>query len=807
MAEEVEITNVGGDAGVASEATLRLLLKAFDNLAKGQGTDARKAKEAATKYHEELKNGIKIIKDETEARKENTEALEDATSKISAFARSTVGLLISGIGSIIGGVFNLGQELVLGGDRISDFARHIPIVGEYLAVLTQALDQTIDNFRSMTGSGIDFGGSLFNLRYQATQSGLSFETFTNVLRNNSESLALFAGSATAGARIFTQVSGIIQGKFGPQFSALGLTMEETAEYTADYLDLQRRLGRTQRMDQQQLAEGTRNYILMIDRLAKITGKRREQVEAELEQQRTDVVFAAFLSGLEDSVRQNVQEAMVGAPAELQQGLKDIFSSGGNLITSEAQDVAKAVSVAGGNITELQSIVQDISSGVKSEEALFEYINRLGAGITDQRRDELIKLQQSGEEYARMALALIGYQEANKGAAEANQEQIEAINRGSDALLDFERRITQFRNLIVGRLIESGAFQMFETAANDLINFLTGPQGLELLQYAIDGIASFFQNFITDVRQVGFKQALLNLVPDISAAISSIMSTVGANLISAVTAWWDDQSGFTKAMIIGATALFALGGPVAGAFTAGIAAMFASRAMIGAIGAALGAALSLPVLTAILALWPTAAGDGTITGPIDEQLEREGYDPGSPEWHAERERRIAEKNESMVTSAEDMANEYLNGLSAKIAAEQDKINRSLAGENVYWGREWKGREESEAEIRRLQDEFNRYQEQLEEARRMQQQQEQESASEPSTVTAPEVEKSVADLTSTVQQTTEAATQATTSSMQELNNTMVEVLAELRRLRIIDEKIEKNTSAIGGNIANGRASAIR
>ena len=38
-----------------------------------------------------------------------------------------------------------------------------------------------------------------------------------------------------------------------QFSKLGMTMEETAEYTADYLELQTRLGRSQRMTDAQLS--------------------------------------------------------------------------------------------------------------------------------------------------------------------------------------------------------------------------------------------------------------------------------------------------------------------------------------------------------------------------------------------------------------------------------------------------------------------------------------------------------------------------------------------------------------------------
>jgi hypothetical protein len=539
LADEVEITNVGGDNGVASEATLLLLLNSFDKLAKGQGTEARKAKEAAKKYHEEMKNGIKVIKDESEAREENTDALEDNTRSLNMF-RSTLGVLVTGISGLIGGVSNFAEELAFGRDRISDFAQHVPFVGEQLSILTRFIDEAVDSFRDLASVGVDFGGSLFEIKRFAAQAGLSLDTFVSTIQGNSENLARFSGSARTGAMSFSQVSRIIQKDFGQGLSALGLTMEETAEYTADYLDLQTRLGRTDRLNQRQLAEGTNNYIMMLDRLSKLTGKRRDQVEAELEAQRMDAAFASYLSTLDDETRENVQEALVAVPENLQSGLRDMFASGGNLVSQEAQDLAVAVGQAGGNIGEFQNIIRGIDAGRLDESDLLEFLERTGDGISEERAKQLRVLSQAGDERARAALSLIQIGDLSEGVAKVSQEQQDAIERGNIALLDFERRLQQLRSVLVDKLIQSGVFSTLETSMSTLIDMLTGPKGSAALMNAIDSVVTFFEGFIQDIQTMGFWNTIKNTLVE---GFSSLMQEAKLFLFGGVR---DNTQGLERA---------------------------------------------------------------------------------------------------------------------------------------------------------------------------------------------------------------------------------------------------------------------
>ena len=73
------------------------------------------------------------------------------------------------------------------------------------------------------------------------------EAFNPISSFNAPQLALLGGNAPTGARMFARVSGEVQKNPSLHPSRLGLTMEETAEMTADYMKIPTRLGRAQRM--------------------------------------------------------------------------------------------------------------------------------------------------------------------------------------------------------------------------------------------------------------------------------------------------------------------------------------------------------------------------------------------------------------------------------------------------------------------------------------------------------------------------------------------------------------------------------
>jgi len=292
--QTVEIENVGGD-GVASEATLLLLVKAMEKLAKGQGTDAKKAKDAVEKYHKEMKSGVKVINDNRKALEENTDAVEEATDATSRLGKGLLGLAVSGISALAGGIVGLGKELAFGGNQLSDFTRHIPVVGNLLGPFAAMLDNSVESFRSLSASGASFNNSITQMRYAAATTELSLDEFQSFVSNNAQSLRLLGGTVTEGVNRFTSINRALKQNTALYDNLLnmGFTVQEINDGLADYTSLQSRLGFLEGQSANQLAAGTANYLKDLDALAKITGRQRDEIAQSMEQNAADASFRAI----------------------------------------------------------------------------------------------------------------------------------------------------------------------------------------------------------------------------------------------------------------------------------------------------------------------------------------------------------------------------------------------------------------------------------------------------------------------------------------------------------------------------------
>jgi len=517
MADPVKGT-IGEDEVVlnnaATETTLAELVKAVDRLSKISSGDASKRREAL----EELANKSKEAGDQVE---DMGKKAEDAGNRL------TRGL--GHLGNALGG---LTEEFLTGSMRISDFSSHITglikelplgfgLAAAPLQLLVSVIDNNIDNFRTLTDVGTDFGGSLFNAQLQATKAGLSLETYTDTITNNAESLALMTGSSTAGARAFTQISGILQRDFGPTASALGMQMHETAQFTADYLEIQTRLGRAQRMDNFQLSQGAQTYIMQLDKLSKLTGKRRDQVAAELKEFADDRRLKALLAGMDPAVKAQIDGTLAllkGASPDLQNIVTELIGTAGIPIT----DQAKALAVVN---PKLRDMAAGLVNGTVSQDEYAAEVRktakRIGESSDAQRlfRSRLIAL---GVPVAEVEAMLIGLDNVGKNLTQVQQEQVDAANRGNQGLLDFERRLTQARNVILGTLIKSGIFQQFEYMLSDIVDFFTSGAGLKQLETGVQVVADFFKELIQDIKDFGLVDTLKMYISDAFSGLGEMI---------------------------------------------------------------------------------------------------------------------------------------------------------------------------------------------------------------------------------------------------------------------------------------------
>jgi len=484
----------------ATETTLKALLDAVKNGGGGgrggRGGGGGGSGSDTAKKLEELSNAT-----------DNTaDSMEDAAEDVNTFGSS-----LKGAASRIGGAFaDLTTEFLVGGDSLSDFSQHfaslaneIPIIGGLLGgalqTVTGLLDSQIDNYRELSSAGVSFGASLFDAQRAAANTNLTLDQFSSVITNNSAAMAAIGGTAGEGAKVFTNISRIMKDDFGTQFQALGIQAAEQAEYTAGYLETLARTGRLNRMSSQEQAAGAASYIKQLDKLSKATGKQRDEIEADLQSQASDKRFALIMQTLDEDVRQQLTGTFTYAQQRLgpdmADALKDVVATGGAPLTPFGEELMRTH-------PELGRMAIAVREGRATQEdfegAVGRAIERTGQ-MSEATRTQYGIMQAQGEVYGSVALALNAAGQAGNALSTAQKEQQDQIKLGSEGLLGFGARLTDLRNQIIGKLIDSGVFDKLETVFNDVVSYFTTGGGFDAITSALDTFGNWIDGFFSEMK--------------------------------------------------------------------------------------------------------------------------------------------------------------------------------------------------------------------------------------------------------------------------------------------------------------------
>ena len=522
----VQVTYQGGGmdgvtSNAASEATLQLLLKAIS----GQGGNTGGAQGAFDGANAKGMIGankaqVKATKQTTEATKGLGDAGKDTTGalkKLGNMASRVGGMLIGGLTNAGASIGALGKELLMGGNRLSDFSQHvtglistIPLLGPMLGGAVQSLvnfiDMSIDSFRNLSDAGIDFGGGLFEVQKMATQTSFNLETFAGALSDGSNNLAALFGGATAGARAFTNLSREMQPNI-KGLNALGVSNEQVAEFTNDYLELQKMRGGVEGRNAKQLAAGTNQYIMQLDRLSKITGMSRKQAAEALREQMNDKRVQALLAAVDPAIKENLEGTFVAlgnvGPA-FKDGITELVASGGVPMSEMGESIAAMM-------PEVVQASKDLASGAIDQDQFTKILQE-----SQKRAQERLAVEgQNIATQKTMGVTLfdsvLDLAKAGKIAgmdADARQEQLEAQQNVQRALLNFEEAIQKIRNKIFNQLLDSGLFDKFAEIMGKLQNKFTdfmNSKGLDLIQEYIGKFNTFLDGFMADLGKLDFKE--------------------------------------------------------------------------------------------------------------------------------------------------------------------------------------------------------------------------------------------------------------------------------------------------------------
>lgn len=408
------------------------------------------------------------------------------------FAKTTRGKLIGGGLSLLGEGINYLTE------KSSELAKF------GIQVLAKEVDKTITTFHTISSTGAAFADGMTGMRRAARDSGLTLETFANVVKNNQ--LAFYQTGLGMGeaARRIGGISRELRfgaaSELGAQLQNLGYGFEEQAAIVAQYTANLNASGALRGKSDMQLAELSAAYAKDLRTLQAVTGQDVQRVadEARITSMQSDIL--ARLSP-EEGIR--FQAALRALPKEAHKGFLEFVSSGGtaivdgatNLMMRESPAFEALIKDSYGAIYDSTKDATQIQNEVLTQRAL------VGEEIRQQLRTQgdVIGMSNTllggmggiGQGFVELRNKLILATQTNEENTKKTMETVDAAAKTQDA---FTKLVTQ----------SEATANALKVAFEDK---LTGPNGaitkfVKVSNEMLEGLESAMRRAGFDVKETG-----------------------------------------------------------------------------------------------------------------------------------------------------------------------------------------------------------------------------------------------------------------------------------------------------------------
>jgi hypothetical protein len=523
---DTTVTGKIGDQEVAlinaaSEATLQKLLESFEKMRTGGGSSSGGGAGGGA--------GASGQQSQVKATTATATAMNAAGQAVGKFGKAigeATGKLITFAGQLIGGtlrsVTNIAKELFSGGERVSDFTKHLAelpsvfgMVGSAIHMFSSFIDKNIDIQRQLSQVGGSFGGSITEMRKAAAQSGLGLDRFSKLVLENSTTMSLFGSTVTQGAIRMGQMSKQLrEGQVGKQLMSMGFTIDELNETLIAYANINSRMGHDRARTDMELIDRAGKFGQELNRAAIASGLSRSQLTKTVDTMSKDMKIQSLLKDLPAELKDKVLLSLSKLTTEFDGAADALLDLADGLPQG---DEAKALAnFAPG----MGKIMEDLKNGVIDENTAR---NRMIAeaqisaeNIKDMGQDVITQIDQSMPGFSKMRDAILKMASSTQKSAEQidiENKKAAAADEKANAVEKFYKSfsdvIVRFRALIEDKILNSEIFQDLEKY---LQNFVGSNEGS--FSNILDQIATAFSDFlfslhlfIQDVTKVGFGQAI------------------------------------------------------------------------------------------------------------------------------------------------------------------------------------------------------------------------------------------------------------------------------------------------------------
>jgi hypothetical protein len=331
------------------------------------------------------------------------EAVASSANQLSASQLSLKNILVS-VGSALLGVAKAAVESAANvranresfagldavmGESIGIFAKLIGVEDEVragLRYMTAELDRTTSAYQSLGMVGALSSEGVEGFRASVDKSLLGMEGFTRVVAATSQSLAFARGNAANGAKALADFTArLAEDGTDQKLLKLGIGFEKQAEFNAEYLAVQRRMGLTEAQIQGTTNQQVEDYAKRLNSLSRLTGLQTEAVQAQLDQLRRDSRIRAAVAVATSKYGEKAGAAIENVALGLQQmaGGGRIAEGFGDLLFNAGTEAAKGLQVITGG--QAQKIAENLANGRITEaqaqsqliEAIRTHVDQIG----------------------------------------------------------------------------------------------------------------------------------------------------------------------------------------------------------------------------------------------------------------------------------------------------------------------------------------------------------------------------------------------------------------------------------------------
>ena len=462
------------------------------------------------------------------------EGAVSAVGKVLGVMASIVGAVVDAVAKTVGALVKFSLQAALGEAKLSDFYKafsDVPIIGKFFSFMGDVVamqERVLSGYQSVAKSGASFGGSLEDLRIAAAKSYMTLDSFVATVGKAGDLFVTMTGDMQSGISKFVNTQNKLMDPSGPYSQAiagLGYTAEDTAASLQSIIKSQGIMTGKNAMSTDQLAASTQSYMIYLDELAKVTGKRRDQIQAEVDEAQADQAYQLFL----DSITDPTQKEKILAHVAQQTALYG----------KTGADIAK-------------NAVRGISAPMNDAQAEFMTFNR-GIMRLNQQANQNINDRNVSNEQFKKTMGQANYDNLRetdkmlKGMGTVNTAIASSLYPSINGIVGATRKATA-ANFDYAKGVENAQKDQFKGSAGalqlaELRIKSFGTALLELISEVIRPIMPILTGWITGLHKAGI--AVAKYLEDPASNFGKFMNDVLIPKMERVGDWF--SSAFTKLM--------------------------------------------------------------------------------------------------------------------------------------------------------------------------------------------------------------------------------------------------------------------